>query len=89
MKVKPVTKVLPKLYTPKRKTPEEHTEAHKDVGKLAKWKEFWPSIDPVTAHEWTGIIIGYVDTYHGTYHIYRNDGELEMVAGHRVSFFTA
>ena len=89
MKVKPVSRTLSKTYTPRRSTPEEHVESHKNVGRLAEWKEYWPSVDPVATHKWTGIVVGYVDTYHGTYSIYRDDGQLEMVARHRVSFFTA
>ena len=89
MRIKPVGRALGRVYTDRRTLPEEHVEAFKNVGRLVSWKEYWPSVDPVSSSEWTGIIVGYAETYHGTYHVYRSDGKLDLIQRNRVSFFTA
>jgi len=89
MRVKPVNPITGLFNRCSQRTPEEHAEAHKNVGRLVKWSDRWPSGISVAIDKYTGIIVRYTETYHGTYHVYRDDGQLEPIAYHRVSFFTA
>jgi len=89
VKVKPVERMFGKVYDQRRTTPEEHIEAFKNVGRLVSWKEHWPSVDPVSSHEWTGVVVSYAETHDGMYQVYRSDGQLRLIHRHRISFFTA